>query len=121
MSQIRKNLKAAYGNGRAIAIRQPGDTDEQNISGAQVYALNDANSWYWVGSFASCCASLGILTVRKDVESIEYHRPPTRGELNRGEGATHYTVFDIEECCYEGTRVAKQWFVSPYDGLRYYR
>lgn len=61
------------------------------------------------------------LPVRDDVEQVTYHRPPTRGELSFGEGATHYATFTVEEACHAGTRVLKRWFVSPYDGLRYYR
>lgn len=60
------------------------------------------------------------LPVRDDVILCTYHRPPTKGELIRGEGATHYCDFTVEECCRRGTRIKKLWFVSPYDGLRYY-
>lgn len=62
-----------------------------------------------------------MLPVRNDVETLEYHRPPTASEIRFGEGAIHYADFDIEDCCFPGTRYAKQWFVSPWDGLRYYR
>ena len=61
------------------------------------------------------------LPVRDDVETITYHRGPTAYELRFGEGATHYAEFSIEDCCFAGTRIAKRWFVSPWDGLRYYR
>lgn len=60
------------------------------------------------------------MPVREDVESVEYHRPPTRAELNRGYGAIHYWTFSLEECCHAGTRVPKVWFTAD-DGLRYYR
>jgi len=61
------------------------------------------------------------LPVRDDVETVTYHRPPTKGEIAYGYGAIHYADFNVDECCHEGTRVLKSWFVSPYDGLRYYR
>jgi hypothetical protein len=60
------------------------------------------------------------LPVRNDVQVCTYHRPPTRGEINFGYGATHYRDFTVEECCHPGTRVKKAWFVAD-DGLRYYR
>lgn len=59
--------------------------------------------------------------VLDNIEECHYHRPPTQAEIRFGHGATHYAIFRIEECCYPGTRIAKRWFVSPYDGLRYYR
>jgi len=59
------------------------------------------------------------LPVRDDVEQVTYHRPPTKGEIAFGEGATHYLDIAIEECCHKGTRVLKKWLVK--DGLRYYR
>lgn len=61
------------------------------------------------------------LPVREDVETLTYHRKPTQSEINFGHGAIHYADFTIEECCFEGTRIPKKWFVSPYDDLRYYR
>ena len=61
------------------------------------------------------------LPVREDVETVRYHRQPTIAEVKFGYGATHYADFDVEECCFEGTRIAKKWFVNPKDGLRYYR
>ena len=61
------------------------------------------------------------LPVRDDVETITYHRGPTAYEIKFGEGAIHYCDFDIEDCCFEGTRIMKKWFVSRFDGLRYYR
>lgn len=116
MKQIRETIRRAYGAER-IAIRQAANPDE---TGAQVYKLKGKGEWRWVGSFSEVCKQLGILTVRDDVESITYHRPPTTGELRFGEGATHYRDFDIEDCCYKGTRIAKRWLVAS-DGLRYYR
>lgn len=62
----------------------------------------------------------GRLPVRDDVEKCTYHRPPTKGEISFGEGATHYRDFDVEECCHPNTRFLKNWFVAD-DGLRYYR
>lgn len=60
------------------------------------------------------------LPVRDDVAEVEYHRPPTPGEVRFGHGATHYRTFPVEEACHPGTRVLKRWFVAD-DGLRYYR
>jgi hypothetical protein len=120
MAQIRERIRRAYGSPRAVAIRQPANADERAIGGAQVWGLNANKRWYWIGSFGEVCKALGILQVRDDVESITYHRPPTAAELRFGEGATHYRDFDIDECCHEGTRIAKRWLVAS-DGLRYYR
>jgi hypothetical protein len=61
------------------------------------------------------------LPVREDVETVEYHRPPTRAEIAFGHGATHYRRFLVAECCHPGTRTLKQWFTAKDDGLRYYR
>lgn len=63
----------------------------------------------------------GRLPVRDDVETVTYWRNPTKAEIKFGHGAIHYADFSVEDCCHEGTRVPKEWFVSPYDGLRYYR
>ena len=60
------------------------------------------------------------LPVRADVTELEYHRPPTPFELKLGYGATHYRTFTIEEACFPGTRIAKEWFIAD-DGLRYSR
>lgn len=60
------------------------------------------------------------LPVRADVQCVTYHRPPNASEIRFGYGATHYRDFDIEECCHDGTRIMKKWFVAD-DGLRYYR
>jgi hypothetical protein len=65
--------------------------------------------------------ALGRLPVRDDVDTLTYHRNPTRAEIKFGHGATHYADFTVEEACYEGTRIMKRWLVSPHDGLRYYR
>lgn len=61
------------------------------------------------------------LPVRDDVTECRYHRPPTKGEIAFGYGAVHYRTFPVEECCFPGTRVVKQWFIAPDDGLRYFR
>jgi hypothetical protein len=61
------------------------------------------------------------LPLRDDVESVTYHRPPTAAEIRFGEGATHYRDFEPRECCHDGTRIPKKWFVCSQDGLRYYR
>lgn len=66
-------------------------------------------------------SAVGRLPVRDDVESVTYHRPPTAGEIRFGHGATHYADFTVEEAAWPGSRILKRWFVSPYDGLRYYR
>lgn len=63
----------------------------------------------------------GRMPVRDDVETIEYHRPPTASEIRFGHGATHYATFTLEECCFPGTRIPKKWFVWPWTGLRYFR
>lgn len=60
------------------------------------------------------------LSVRDDVTTVTYHRPPTAYELKFGEGATHYRVFVVEAVVHRGTRILKRWFVAD-DGLRYYR
>ena len=64
---------------------------------------------------------LGRLPVREDVTTVTYHRRPTAGEVQFGYGATHYRDFPVEEACHEGARILRRWFVSPDDGLRYYR
>lgn len=63
----------------------------------------------------------GRLPVRDDVESVTYHREPTAAEIRFGHGATHYADFTVEEAAFPGTRILRKWFVSPHDGLRYYR
>ena len=63
----------------------------------------------------------GRSPVRDGVEELTYHRPPTKGEINFGNGAIHYADFPLNECCYNGTRIPKKWFISEHDGLRYYR
>jgi hypothetical protein len=60
------------------------------------------------------------LPVRDDVTQVDYHRPPTRSEINFGHGATHYRTFPLAECTFPGTRFLKKWFVAKDDGLRYY-
>jgi hypothetical protein len=60
------------------------------------------------------------LPVRNDVTTCTYHRQPTKAEIDFGEGATHYRDFSVEECCFEGTRIKRKWFVAKDDGLRYY-
>ena len=63
----------------------------------------------------------GRLPVREGVETVTYHRQATASETRSGFGATHYADFTIVECCFEGTRIPKKWFISNRDGLRYYR
>jgi len=50
---------------------------------------------------------------------VQYHRPPTAGEIKFGYGTTHYRTFPFEQCVHKGTRVLKKWFVAD-NGLRYY-
>ena len=61
------------------------------------------------------------LPLRDDVETVTYHRPPTKAEINIGFGSLHYADFSTEDCCHKGTRIPKKWFISQYDGLRYYK
>ena len=56
-----------------------------------------------------------------NIKFIAYHRPPTKEEIKRGYGATHYEDFTVDDCCHKGTRIPKKWFISKYDGLRYYK
>lgn len=65
--------------------------------------------------------SASRLPVRADVETVEYHRPPTASEIRFGHGATHYRDFPLADCTHAGTRILKQWFIAADDGLRYYR
>jgi hypothetical protein len=51
---------------------------------------------------------------------ITYHRPPTKGEIRSGYGATHYKDFNPYLCAKKDGSL-KKWFVCPEDGLRYYR
>jgi hypothetical protein len=55
-----------------------------------------------------------------NLSPIQYHRNPTKGEINFGYGATHYATFDRSQCINKNGDV-KKWFVSPMDNLRYYR
>ena len=61
------------------------------------------------------------VALRDDVETVTYHRPATKAEINIGFGAIHYADFETEDCCHKGTRILKKWFVSQHDGLRYYK
>ena len=60
------------------------------------------------------------LPVRDDVAEVEYHRPPTWGEIKFGHGATHYRTFPVDQCTHKD-RTLKAWFVADDDDLRYYR
>lgn len=55
-------------------------------------------------------------------QKLEAHRPPTKGEINFGYGATHYADFNLSEWLVirDKTVVLKKWIKSS-DGLRYYR
>lgn len=53
-------------------------------------------------------------------DTMTYHRNPTKYELKFGYGAIHYREFPISEVVKPDGRI-KKWFVSPDDGLRYYR
>ncbi len=60
------------------------------------------------------------LKPRPDVTEVTGHRNPTASEIRFGEGATHYATYPIADWLKrDGT--LKNWIVSPYDGLRYYR
>ena len=61
------------------------------------------------------------LPLNDNIKFISYHRPPTKGEIKSGYGATHYADFEIEDCCHKGTRTPKKWLISQHDGLRYYK
>ena len=54
-----------------------------------------------------------------NTQVIECHRPPTKGEIKFGEGATHYRSFTIAQIGITKTGDIKKWFVAD-DGLRYY-
>ncbi len=60
------------------------------------------------------------LPVRDDVETVTYHRPPTKSELAFGYGATHYRDFAVNECIWPD-KTLKAWLKADDDGLRYYR
>jgi len=51
---------------------------------------------------------------------IECHRPPTKGEIKFGEGATHYRDFKISEIGITKKGDFKKWFIGSGDKLRYY-
>lgn len=48
-------------------------------------------------------------------------RPPTKQEIKFGYGATHYREFTKTQIGYNKRGELKKWFISPDDGLRYYR
>jgi len=52
---------------------------------------------------------------------IQCHRPPTKGEIKFGKGATHYRDFPLSVIgLKKGKAMWKDWFKAPDDGLRYY-
>jgi len=52
---------------------------------------------------------------------IQCHRPPTKSEMRRGYGATHYRNFPLSVIgLKKGKAMWKDWFKAPDDGLRYY-
>lgn len=53
-------------------------------------------------------------------QTIECHRPPTKGEIKFGEGATHYRNFTLAEIGINKKGDFKKWFIAKDDGLRYY-
>ena len=54
------------------------------------------------------------------VTTQNYKRPPTKGEIAFGYGATHY--LDIpENICLKRDGTIKKWLINPMDGLRYTR
>lgn len=54
-----------------------------------------------------------------DAKTIEYHRPPTEGNIKFGHGATHYKDFNLIDVLNDEMQI-KKWLVCPVDGLRYY-
>ncbi len=85
-----------------------------------------------------------LLPIRDDVTELEYHRPPTKGEIAFGCGATVsgwsplfvrawpgfgewpgpadvIFVGCVLAYMLAGKRYLKRWFKAPDDGLRYYR
>lgn len=53
-------------------------------------------------------------------QEINCHRPPTKGEIKFGEGATHYRDFTLAEIGITKKGEIKKWFIAPNDKLRYY-
>ena len=103
-------------------------TARSGIRGGTVLKFTRMSIYGWfIETTGGSCALDDVITskdtrqpVRDDVTECKYHRPPTPSEIRFGHGATHYRTFAIAECCHQGTRVAKKWFVAD-DGLRYYR
>ena len=56
---------------------------------------------------------------KSEINTVTYHRKPTKSEIKFGEGAIHYFDFDLN-ICVKPDGYYKKWIVSPYDGLRYY-
>lgn len=54
-------------------------------------------------------------------QAFEYHRNPTPREIKFGHGATHYRYAPLADIGITCNGDLKKWYVSPYDGLRYYR
>ena len=54
------------------------------------------------------------------METITYHRKPTKAEIKFGHGATHYKDFETCFCWNDAKDCPKRWVVCPIDGLRYY-
>lgn len=53
------------------------------------------------------------------VQYATYHREPTRADIARGYGCTHYMDFPVSQVRKPDGRL-KKWLVGP-DWLRYYR
>jgi hypothetical protein len=119
LNQIRQAIKAYYCD-QSVKLRREVSWDGSIV--LLIYKRTGKNLWLYACSVDEFVRRhcFGLL-VRDGVETIQYHRPPTASEIRFGEGAVHYAPFNVEDCCWEGTRIAKQWFVSPYDGLKYYR
>ncbi len=62
-----------------------------------------------------------IRHIYSDDKPVTGHREPTKAEINRGYGATHYKDFDISLWLRKSGMSLKKWIKCPYDGLRYYR
>jgi len=53
------------------------------------------------------------------METITYHRQPTKAEIRFGHGATHYKDFN-KELVTKPNGDIKNWVKCPIDGLRYH-
>jgi len=63
---------------------------------------------------------MSIRFLENGLIAIEYHRKPTKAEIKRGYGCTHYREFLANEFLNKQGK-PKKWLVCSSDGLRYYR